>query len=101
MLSEGAMDTVISCPDCGSARLEKYGKTAAGLQKYRCSLPECRRQFVAGSDHLVDASTKDIVLKLLAQGIPPAKITKIVAGISLRWIYELKRRTENANTRTV
>jgi transposase-like protein len=87
------MDAEINCPKCGSARLERYGKTSAGLQKYRCLLPDCRRQFVAGSEHLIDADIKNIVLQLLAQQVPPTRIKRAVAGISLRWIYELKRRT--------
>ena len=87
------MEKEIICPDCGSARLEKYGKTPAGLQKYRCQLPHCRRQFTPGSDHLIDAYKKNIVLKLLEQQMPAAKIIKVVAGVSLRWVYELKRRS--------
>ena len=84
-----------SCPDCKGTRLQRYGKTAAGLQKYRC-LDEfgrkCRRQFVAGSTHLIDPGKKKIILALLAQDTPPKKIKAAVEGISLRWIYALRRR---------
>ena len=85
----------VNCPSCGGTKLARYGKTAAGLQKYRCldgSGIGCRRQFVAGSDHLIDPDKKKIILALLAQDTPPKKIKAAVPGISLRWIYELKRR---------
>ena len=74
---------------------EKYGKTSTGRQKYKCLDPGCRRQFVYGSTHLVDAETKRFVINFLAQGIAPTKIRKAVPGISLRWIYELGRRMKN------
>jgi len=84
-----------SCPDCGGGKLARYGKTTANLQKYRC-LDEygtgCSRQFVAGSNHLISASTRETVLRLLAENIPPGVIKKAIPGISLRWIYELRRR---------
>lgn len=82
----------IRCPKCGGFGLGKYGKTPASLQKYRCLKSGCGRQFVAGSDHLIDPEKKKIVIALLAQGTPPKKIEKAVPGISLRWIYELRRR---------
>ena len=81
----------VSCPDCKGSRLSRYGKTKIGLQKYRCL--DCKRQFVAGSDHLIDAETKKTVLGLLAQGVHPKKIANAIEGVSLRWIYELRKRT--------
>ena len=85
------MEGVI-CPDCKGTKLSKYGKTPAGLQKYRCLNQECCRQFVFGSDHLIDAEKKKMVIALLAEGTPPKKIEKAIPGISLRWIYEFRRR---------
>lgn len=92
----------VSCPECGGKKLARYGKTAAGLQKYLCltlsrrtadGKPfECRRQFVAGSTHMIDPDKKRIARELLAQGIPPKKIKAAVPEISLRWLYELRRR---------
>jgi len=82
----------VSCPDCKGTRLQRYGKTAAGLPKYRCLGPDCGRQFVAGSHHLIDPEKKKIVMALIEQDTPPRKIEKAVQGISLRWIYELRRR---------
>lgn len=91
----------ISCPDCRGIRLEKYGLTRAGLQKYRCLDPNCRRQFVAGSDHRVDEKTQALVKQLLAKYIDPRAIAEALIPvddkeakppISLRWIYELRRR---------
>ena len=87
----------VNCPDCKGTKLMRYGKTKAGLQKYRC-LDEkgvgCRRQFVAGSGHLIDPGKKKIVMDLLAQGIRPKKIMAAVPGISKRWIYELRRKVK-------
>ena len=85
----------ISCPECGGTRLTKYGKTLAGRQKYKCSSPICRHQFVAGSDHLVNPDIKDRVIKLLTANVHPTQIAKAEQGISLRWLYELRRRMKN------
>ena len=82
----------VPCPKCGLLNLRKYGKTRAGRQKYRCSNPGCRRQFVAGSDHLLDPKVKDRVEKLLSAGEHPVRISQAEAGVSLRWIYELRRK---------
>lgn len=82
----------IRCPDCKSDQIGKYGKTKAGLQKWRCLVPSCRRQFVAGSDHQVSPETKAVVMGLLRQKVHPKKIHGAVEGISLRWIYQLRRR---------
>jgi transposase-like protein len=81
-----------------------YGKTAAGRQKYLCrSLSrktadgrpfECRRQFVAGSEHRIDPAKKQIARDLLAQGVSPKKIKAAVPEISVRWLYELRKRSQ-------
>ncbi len=52
----------------------------------------CKRQFVAGSDHLIDRAKKETILDLLSQGVKPKIIKNAVKGVSIRWIYELKRR---------
>lgn len=79
------------CPECGEGRVWKYGKTPNGRQRYRCHV--CRRQFVADSDHRVDSDAHDIVASLLSQGVAPPKIARALTGrISLRWIYELRKR---------
>ena len=83
----------LSCPQCRGSKLSRYGKTAAGRQKYRCLNPACRRQFVYGSDHLLDPETKKIVMNLLSAGVEPVQIHRAVPEVSLRWIYELRRRT--------
>ena len=82
----------VTCPSCGGDRLEKYGKTKAGLQKYRCLNSECRRQFVAGSAHRVKSETRETVIGLLKQDVAPTVISKSVSGISLRRIRELRRK---------
>lgn len=79
----------IKCPSCGSDRLSCWGKGASGRQKYRCL--DCGRQFVAGSDHLLDPAKKESALKLIAEGVPTKKIAAAL-GISRRWTDELKRR---------
>lgn len=85
------MAEIVVCPSCGGATLAKYGKAPSGAQKYRCLNGECSRQFVAGSTHLIDPTVKNIVLGLLAEGVPPAKIQRAVKSVSRRWIYELRR----------
>lgn len=85
------LTNTITCPDCWSESLQRFGTTSAGKQKYRCK--DCLRQFVAGSDHLVKQATKDKVMMLLADGVAPAIIHKTFFDeISLRWIFELKRK---------
>lgn len=82
----------VSCPACKGNQLEKYGKTKAGLQKYRCLNPRCRRQFVAGSAHRIDPEIKTMVEGLLRGGTHPRVIAQAVPNISLRWIYDLRKR---------
>jgi transposase-like protein len=96
------MEGVI-CPECGGTKLARYGKTTAGLQKFLCrSLTrktadgkpfECRRQFVAGSEHRIDPGRKRIALELLAQNVDPTKIKAAVPEISLRWLYRLRKQS--------
>lgn len=70
----------IKCPDCGGHRIEKYGKTKAGKPKYHCLATGCGRQFVAGSDHLIDQETKGMVVKLIGEDLAPKKILRIVTA---------------------
>jgi len=84
------------CPSCKCADLAKYGKTKAGLQKYRCRRELCGRQFVAGSTHLIDPKVKTMVLNMIAVGVSTKKISQAVPGLSRRWIQELKRRKREA-----
>src|SRR5574343_190556 len=93
-------DEKIKCPGCGAEKIQKYGRTAAGVQKYRCMRLGCRRQFGPGSDHLIDPAVRIMVMRLINERIEPSKIHNIVNGlgpekISLRWIQELKRRKLN------
>jgi transposase-like protein len=93
----------VTCPDCGSARVQKYGKNGAGAQRYRCLQEDCRRQFVPGSDHLIDPEIKALVLRMINAEVHPRKIYIAVnpdgedkeEKISLRWIYKLMRRIKN------
>jgi transposase-like protein len=92
----------ISCPTCGSSEVAKYGKTKAGLQKFRCLSDYCRRQFVAGSEWLIKPEIKPLVRRLIELGIPPWKIFEAVkdpeteeAMISLQSIYKLRRKAKN------
>lgn len=83
------MDAV-KCPGCDEKRVQRYGKTVAGLQKYRCQ--SCGRQFVSGSDHNVDPELKKIAQELLRQNVRPGVIAKAMDGkISVRWLRELRR----------
>jgi len=79
--------------------VDRYGKTDAGLQKYRCLEGGCRRQFVPGSDHLLDPDKKAVALRLLEAGVAPAKIREGIPEISLRWLYELRKRLKRDQQR--
>ena len=85
------------CPHCGGINLQRYGRTKSGLQKYRCMAPECRRQFIVGSNHSIDPGDKTLVMKMLGEGISPKQIYATMSDgdtkkISLRWIQALKKR---------
>jgi transposase-like protein len=81
------------CPACKGVKVQKYGRTKTGVQKYRCLNLGCRRQFVGASDRPVDPDTKDKIIKLLSENVHPKIIHKTFSdSISLRWIYELRRR---------
>lgn len=91
---------MITCPTCGGTKLLRYGKTAAGKQKYRCVTRhadgrdgECGRQFVSGSDRMIDPAKKAVVQQLLREGVAAGKIARAIPGISRRWIYQLQKRT--------
>jgi len=83
-------ETTPACPGCSSTSLLRWGRGAAGRQKYRCR--DCGRQFVPGSEHLLEPAKKAIVLNLISAGVEPSKIREAIPDISLRWIYELRRR---------
>ncbi|MGA2332593.1 MAG: hypothetical protein ABSG75_12610 [Syntrophales bacterium] len=90
------MPAQLECPSCHGTSLVKHGKSPGTCrQKYRCLNPGCRRQFVAGSDHLVDPEVKARVIEQLVKGIPPKKIAQDVSHeglsqISMRWVYGLR-----------
>lgn len=84
------MEKPLACPKCQGTSLLKWGTGAAGRQKYRCAM--CGRQFVAGSDHLLDPEKKAVVMRLLEADVEPTKIREAIPDISLRWLYELRRR---------
>jgi hypothetical protein len=54
---------------------------------------------VPGSDHLLDPDKKAIVLSLLAAGVEPNKIREAIPEISIRWIYELRKRVRRDGAR--
>lgn len=83
----------IMCPQCRGSRVIRWGKGGGGRQKYRCQ--DCKRQFVAGADHLLNPAKKEAALKLIAEGVPTKKIAAAL-GISRRWTDELKRRMTDA-----
>ena len=81
----------ILCPQCGSAGVVRFGKAASGRQKYNCR--DCGRQFVPDpGNRRIDEETKRVVLQLLAEGVPPAKIKSAYPDVSLRWIYTQRKR---------
>lgn len=80
------------CQSYKSSRLTRFGKTKAGKQKLRCL--DCGRQFVEGSDHLIDPETREIMTGLQLAGVKPSQIAKAVPRISLRWIYNLRKQVK-------
>ncbi len=95
-LDKTLQQAVPICPACRGGHLVKYGKTSAGRQKYRCQASACRRQFVAGSDHLIKPEVKAILDNMIAADVPPKKIAQAIPTVSRRWIHELRRRKKQA-----
>jgi len=87
----------LACPTCKGTDLTKYGKTKAGLQKYRCRRELYGRQFVAVSTHLIDAKVKTLMMNMICAGLRTKTISQAVPDISRRWICELMRRRKWAN----
>jgi transposase-like protein len=93
---EGNGAAEIRCPDCEGTTVRNG--LQGGRQRYRCI--DCRRQFIPGSGRTVSTDVKRLVLRMIETGIKTPKIYAAVNGdgsgkkISLRWIYELKRRME-------
>ena len=86
----------VVCPKCRSHWWTYYGKTPDGRQKFKCKEPDCRHSFTAEPrGRRVDDKTKRVVMRMLAERIPPRKIIKFVSGITIRWIYSLKRRVKH------
>jgi len=85
----------LRCPDCGGNTLILYGKTKAGKQKYKCKNPDCVRQFVAESTHLIDPRDMDTILRMLAAKFAPTIIKTAVPDVSLSRIYQLRRKAQN------
>jgi hypothetical protein len=94
MQEEGEEQTMtqVTCPDCGGTRIQMFGRTKAGMQKLQCLRSGCRRQWVPGSKHLFKKELKVLVLGLLEAGVLPPKIKAAVPGISLGWLYKLRRK---------
>lgn len=76
----------VSCPSCTGTKLQRYGKTAAGLQKYKCLDGlgvGCKRQFVTGSDRRIDKTTRETVLPFLSENVKVKSIKVAAPRISL------------------
>lgn len=70
----------MSCPNCGSDRRVKNGRTYYEKQRYKCK--DCGRQYVEGSEFQhIPQETWDLVDKLLLEKMPLAGIVR-VTGIS-------------------
>jgi len=96
-----SMPAQVECPSCHGINLVKNGKSPGTCrQKYLCLNPGCRRQFTAGSNHLIDPKIKTLIIEQLARGMAPIKIVQYLSyggkdgrsQISIRWIYELRRK---------
>jgi transposase-like protein len=96
--AQDPMQVHLECPSCHETNLIKYGKTPGTCwQRYRCLNPGCRRQFAAGSDHLIEPKIKAFIIEQLAVGTRPKKIVQDLrhegrSQVSLRWIYALRRK---------
>jgi len=83
------MSQVVQCPHCGSDTT-KHGRSDGGKQKYRC--PRFPRQFVQNPAHVIDDKTRRVVTAFLIEGVKPSIIARPILEVSLRWIYEPKKR---------
>ena len=75
---------MVTCPECNSSNIVKYGKIHNGKQRYRCH--DCHRQFVpTATKKCISDEQKSLVDKLLLERLSLAAISRI-AGISESWI---------------
>ncbi|MDP4091204.1 MAG: IS1 family transposase [Bacillota bacterium] len=62
----------LTCPDCRSNSISKFGKNRLGKQRYRCK--DCRRTFVIPKKPLISCTRKTIkqwllYMKCMAKGM--------------------------------
>jgi len=66
----------MQCPECGSERHIKNGRTYYGKQRYQCK--DCKRQYVEGSEYQhISPETWELVDKLLLEKLPLAGIARV------------------------
>ncbi|MDX2271045.1 MAG: IS1 family transposase [Cyanobacteriota bacterium] len=80
----------MTCPDCQSSEVVKYGKIHSGKQRYRCH--SCHRQFVLKPNRIkVSSQVKAFIDKLLLERLSLAAIARVI-GVSLTWLQKYVNR---------
>jgi insertion element IS1 protein InsB len=74
---------MLTCPNCTSGKIIKFGKTKYGKQKHSCK--DCGRQFVAGSTHLIDELRRGQIRRLLQERISLRGISRAMQ-VSMTWL---------------
>jgi insertion element IS1 protein InsB len=74
----------LHCPRCGLSHIKRNGHTSYGEQNYQCL--ECRREFVADSQHIGE-ETRQLIRRLLLERLSLGGICR-VTGVSLRWLLD-------------
>ena len=75
---------MVTCPQCQSRSITKYGHAPSGKQRYRCR--DCNRQFVQNPARPpISPDTRHLIDRLLLERLSLAGIAR-ATGVSLRWL---------------
>ena len=89
------MESLLTCPRCGSHQIIKNGSIHNRKPKYQCQ--ECRRQFIDNPTRkMINDQTKELIEKLLLERISLAGISR-VTGVSETWLQDYVN-TKYSNT---
>lgn len=87
------MEGVISCPECGSAKLRRNGKGRSGRRRWLCT--GCGKSFMV-DPFGIKPEIRMIADRMLEAEIPLPVISSVLAGfVSRRWVY--KRSVDKRN----
>ena len=80
---------MLTCPNCLSGKIIKYGKTHDDQQRYCCK--DCARQFVEHNNHWIDEDKRRYITRLLRERISLRGICRTLE-VSMTWLMDFAAR---------